>query len=363
MTLAGARTSWYATGTMGNDLPPAPARRVIIFALVAAMALSACGDDPRLAPSLTRDLSVPPSGAAPVLPLADASLRTQADFDALEDRLLARMPVEAVLAIYEQVAETADLTARPADALLLQRLAMLHLRAGTGGTSRLHQAFEVADRLREASPGSPHALYLVAHISHLILRAGADNAFHLDAKRRDVAVRLQEHWAALLAAAPGYVGPAGRTADDLRADLAALSAALEALPAAAAPDTPTLERVDGEAPAESASRLSPAAVQARADLYVFESGSRGDRLSLCRDRDLTDVTTGIPGRWFAMRCGILMATPDVAMTALTALVEARSVTDPCVWSAQAEGASPEIGARFEAALAASELASCARPAP
>ncbi len=334
-------------------------RRTVVplAALAALLTLAACGDDPRLAPSLARDLSVPPSGAPPVLPLADAPLATQADFDALEEKLLARMPVEEVVGIYEQLAETADVAARPADALLLQRLAMLHLRAGGGGTSRLHQAFAVADTLREAQPGSPHALYLVAHITNLILRADTDNAFHLDAKRRDVAVRLKEHWAALLATAPDYIGPDGRAAADVRADLAALTAALDALPAAEPETAPP-----PTAPAASAA-LSPSAVQGRSDLYVFEAGSRGDRLSLCRDRDLTDATTGVPGQWFALRCGILMATPDVAVTALTALVRAGAVTDPCRWADKAGAAGPEAATALSTALAARDLPRCDQPRP
>lgn len=335
---------------------PSSIRFALVVGLLVAVSPAGCDPAPP-EPTTTRDLRVRPADPeAPTIPLAVETLETQADFDALEDRLGGRMSLDTLVAVLAQLADDADPAARPEDALLLQRLAILQLRAREG-SSRLREAFEVADELRRAAPDNPHGLYLLAHVASLVLQPAADGSYELDAGRRDVAVRLGEHWTRLLEVDPDYVGPNGLGAEDIRADLEALNAALEA------------QEVERSAPgAPPAGRgADPAVSEARRVLLDFAAANRGNRATLCRDWleavDGQDLPTRAE-RWLAVRCAVEIDLPAVrarGLDALLGLIGDGVLADPCAWIGRLGPLTADDEARVEGALRARGLDPC--PAP
>jgi hypothetical protein len=322
--------------------------------ICALLALSACADRPIPTPTLSRDLSVRPPGEAPTIPLSEIALETQADFDALEERTLPTMGVDGLSQVYRGLADGADPAAHPSDALLLMRLALLELR-GDGGSERLQRAFAIADRLRTGAPKSPHGSYLVAQITRLLLRPGADHAFEITGRSRDVAKRLEEHLRHLLTLAPDYDGPGTRDAKVLEGELAALRAALSA---AAAP---------ADAPANPhgvmGARASDEMVAARRELTRYETGTNVDRITLCRDQ----VVDGFPatdhaiGQWLLLRCAVSLEMADRGFEALGGLVSSGAITDACTWAARLTGAGADQRTALDQALEKQGKPPCARP--
>ena len=324
------------------------------FATAVALALVAACTAPGSGETLTlgTDLTRPTQTHAPTIPMAPQRLDTQADFDGLEKRLLGRMSLDSYVAILAKLAEAADPGVHARDALLLQRLALAHLRSGAGPDG-MQGAFQVADRLRTEAPTSPHSHYLLSHITHLILRQDADHAFHLVEGRRDVADRLVQHWGRLLKLAPDYVGPYGRTAKEIRADLAAIQAALGALPA---PDTTagaSPPSVDTPSPGE--------VVAARRDWVQWTGGTDVDRLTLCRDREETrgdDKASTVAEHWTELRCCLQLGLPDRALRALVQLAGSTSMTTACPWLARIDGGDPALRASVKAAASERGLPDC-----
>ncbi|MGM0578515.1 MAG: hypothetical protein ACQEXJ_22515 [Myxococcota bacterium] len=330
----------------------------VLHALLAAMLLVVSGCESQApVPSPERDLRTRPAdGEAPTIPMTVERLESQADFDALEERYLARTGADRLASVLEVLAADADPTARERDALLLQRLALLHLRSGEG-SGRLTEAFEVADRLREEAPDQAHTLYLLGHIADLILPQDGSGAYDLGPTHLDVAERCREHWSRLLEVAPEYTGPLGRSAEDVRADLEHLRAALSTVDEEEAPDTPP-------APGREAPR---SVSEARRVLHGLETGSRGQRLTLCRDW-LESVGEAEPkthaGRWVLLRCGVelnLTSLHDRAARALADLVRAGALDDPCHWMEPLGPADHERLLPVREAMEARDLPPC--PAP
>ncbi len=332
--------------------------RSTAIALALATALAACADgragDPRLTPSVERRLDRAPDAPAPTLPLAPVALATQADFDAFERDALARSTPETVLGVYEALADGAQPGAREADAILLQRLALLSFSA-SADQARLERTFALADRLHREAPASPHTLYLLAYVKRLLLvSARAGRAGEIPAEHRDVADKLRDDWTRLLAAAPDYVGPYEQSAAGIRRDLAELTAAL-ARPAAdpgATPPPPSVAGAD--------------ATEARSTLWRHEHANPGERKTLCetwlaRDADLTP--RGEQTRYAELVCAAEVGAPEAGYAALTALVGTPSLADPCAWAARL--GTPPAGAAdaLSAALARAGLPACPAAGP
>ncbi len=281
------------------------------LAMVMLIASTSCGDDHRVAPRVHRDLTRELDPRPIDIPLAPRQLRTQADFDALEDEYLQTMGAERVIQVYELLAQGAS-GARDADAILIQRLAMLHLGASTG-SERLQKVFAWADKLRAANPKGAHSLYLLAHIKRMLLIVGSkDGTFRLNSRNEDIAQKLLTDWDELLRVAPTYVGPSGSTADDVRQERDRLAAVLAGRKSAAPKTTGALDKPrkasDGE-------RL------ARTDLWRFEHGSNANRSTLCAERDEKADTGGRSEleMWIDLKCATVQGKPEAALKLLGAL--------------------------------------------
>ena len=361
--------------------------------------LTACVQDPRPEPSAERRLSTTSALKTPTTPLVRSDLNTQADFDELETKLLRRMGVRELIAVYTQLAEGKDVATDASAILLLQRLALLHLKLGTreGG---FQEAFSIADRLRQEAPKSPHTEFLIGAITALLLPNAADGSFEVSTRRADVARRLVQHWERLLAVAPDYVGPAERGAAQVRKDLEALKAALAKVPFPAKGgddlkvDEPNGEtggaegppKVDGGVaagdavdaavdakPAEPVP-VSPVAVStgsdadvatAQQDLHRLDTGDTMARRVLCRDRTERPLepekTTHDVVRWVELRCAIELDAPSRAMRWLTTLVTSGAAKNPCRWARRIVGGDAASLEAFGAALTARGLAQCPTP--
>lgn len=316
---------------------------IAVAALLAAL-LAGCVQDPRPAPTTTRDLSAHWPGDAPTMPMTPVALNSHADFDAFEDKMLVRMRPETLIAVYESLAVGARAGEVEEDALLLLRLAMLHLRSGAD-QARLQLAFAVADRLRTAAPDSPHTHFVHAHVTSLLLQVEDDGTYTVSPTRRDIANRQVEHWTQLLAVAPDYAGPEGWSGHEVRAALGSLKAALGSAPDAA-PDTAAAPPAGVEAAA--------AAARARRDLESFEAGNKIARRTMCRDREEGADARRAPSteawRWLALKCAVELDRPDRALESLAALVRTSAAIDACRWLTQVGGGADALAADLQTAL-------------
>ena len=365
-----------------------------LSAALISLLIAGCVQDPRPAPTADRlptQLSIGPS---PSTPLVRRNLKTQADFDALEDRLVRRMPLTELIAMYTQLSEGANPAEEPSAVLLMQRLALMHLRLGAreGG---FKGAFAVADRLRQDAAESPHTHYLMAAITSLLMPPSADGSYRIDSRRLDVASRLAQHWKRLLEVAPDYVGPSGRGAARIRQDLALLERGIaEATPpapvaasaapepsetAAKAPAEPSAPGDDGQAPEVAAPPVevaAPAAPEpvsstasadeatAQQDLHRLDQGDTMARRLMCRDRGERPLSpervTRDVVRWVELRCAIELDDPTRALAWLKALVESGAATQPCRWLARISGGEPAARTGVAGAMEARGLAACPR---
>ena len=327
---------------------------LVVALLSGALALPACVDQ-RASTSHSMEVGLRDIGGAtpPTIPLAPVSLTTQAEFDSFENSALERMAPADLIPILEDLAADANPSERPQDVILLQRLALLHLRSGQG-SSRLQRAFAVADRLRQEVANSPHTLYLLAHITQILLRKSSDGAFHLNAQRLDVAQRLSTSWEALLTVAPDYVGPHGRKAADIQLELAALRGALDGV-GKQPPGSPT------DVPGTTLTLGDASQVEARRVLRGLDTGSDGDKVSLCGEWERQKAKkslSGTPALWLNLRCSIVLRSPDQGLASLTALVSAGAVDAPCRWLTRIVGGSEAGRAALAAAMRERGLSGC-----
>lgn len=260
------------------------------------------------------------------MPLAPVSLATQADFDAFEDDYIGRTPIQTLVSLYDTLSQGAEPATREADAILLQRLTLLHLRAAERA-ERLQAAFAVADRLNSAAPDSPHTIWLLAHVKRILLMSGSrDNTFRLTERTRDIAERLRADWERLLKVAPRYVGPGGEGAEEVARELASLQAALAAEPSS------------GSAEGSKAREMSAIEVTAREQLWAFERGTEGDRTLACRDwaeakrgekdAEVIGLESGVV-RFLDLTCAIHEDRAEDALDLLANQLSQQLVGDPC----------------------------------
>ncbi len=319
-----------------NSLPPLArlcygltVRRAAPLAF--SLFLSACPEPPPRV-GTTLDLTVPSTGPSPRIPLAPLSLRTQADFDALEDRFLGRRDTAPLLAALERLAAAAKPDERPEDALLLMRLGVLYRdedqdARDSGGTGYLQKALAVGTRLRAEAPASPHTLYLQGYIPFAFLGGSADRAMIVTADTREFASACRDQWRALLAAVPDYDGPRALDHDRLAAVADALDIALaqHALP---------LPTATEPAPATTATR---AEVEAMNQLARFETSTDGDRKTQCRDWDAgraaakPDVVRSRLELELDLACTTFLGKPDVAVSLIVRLQDLEGPAfEPCL---------------------------------
>jgi hypothetical protein len=364
--------------------------------LLGLCVVAGCVQDPRPAPSAVRRPALNTTLTSPTTPLVRSELKTQADYDALETSLLRRMGVRELIAVYTKLAAGQEVATDASAVLLLQRLAMLHLRLGTreGG---FQEAFAIADRLRQQAPKSAHTEFLIGAITALLLPNAADGSYSVPERRVDVAQRLAEHWERLLKVAPDYVGPAGRGATQVREDLGALKAALATVTVAAkepdaaegveppagggvAPEVAPIKGTAsmGETPtagtppaAPEVEAVKPVIVSAASgvdvataqqDLHRLDTGDTMVRRVLCRDRterpiDPKNATQDVV-RWVELRCAIDLDDPSRALRWLTTLVTSGAVKAPCRWTPRIVGGDGEGRAALNAAMAARGHSPC-----
>lgn len=272
--------------------------RVAAFALglvlIAGSACTGCSSDRRSGPTVARDLTTTSSRQPFNVPLAPRVLATQQDFDRFEAELLplslgsrqqlARL--QLVDNVYSALAEGAEPGKHAADAILLQRLALVRYRVGREG-DRFPSMLKVVDQLRPAAPESPHTLFMLGEIRRLMLPSRSDGSFLMSETSLPWGKGLSEEWHKLLAVAPDYQGPSGRNAEALRRVLQRLDAAIAQFEASAAkPASPT---VDG---AGSGIAVAPGVAAAREDLWRFEAADEGQRIGVCRDRAKRGIAPG-----------------------------------------------------------------------
>lgn len=325
--------------------------RTIALLLLAA---SGCAEREIPTPTLSHDLSVAPRGQAPSIPLAELRLETQDDFDDFEMNSVGTLGIDGLIAVMRALADGAQPSERPQDALLLLRLALLELRSESGDNN-LQRAIAIAERLHQEAAESPHSTFLAVTISSILLRKGQDETFQLNPRTADVARRLREHLIALLGRAPEYDGPGDRDAPKLRAELAALSGALEQF------DAPSASGAAAEvAPAV---RAEDDLVAARRELTRYERGTDVERVTLCRDQ----VVDGFPapetpvGQWLLLRCAVTLKLNERGYGALSALVTGGQTQEACRWTERLPEAAPEQLARLNEALSARGQAACGTP--
>ena len=246
------------------------------FVLVLVPLVAACDGGWPPAPTLDEPLTAQATAPATTIPLAPYRLETQADFDALEGSWKNRRALADLVDVYTALAEAADPAARPADALLLQRLAILLIR--TRPTAAwVTLATRIADRLNRVAPNSPHTRYLDGFIKRVLLQATAsERALIVSEYNKQAPEAVIADWSHLLAAAPAYDGPGDHDGAAIRADLEALAQGLAAFRAGAA--------AASAAAVVTARPATTGEAAALADLAAFEASADTSRRVLCRDR-------------------------------------------------------------------------------
>lgn len=358
-------------------------RRPIQLALIALLLVAGCVEDARPAPGVDRFPTGPATLGATTTPLVRQSLQTQADFDSLEDGVLRRMGLGELIAVYTKLAERIEPATDESAALLLQRLAMLHLRLGSreGGFQR---AFAVAERLRREAPASPHTEFLMGAITSLLMPPSADGTYRIAPRRLDVAIRLSEHWQRLLKRAPEYLGPTGRDAKRIVADLALLQVAIDETSRSVTPEIADADqqadgisdeaeagpmasaqpRVTAAAPVHSEDATADEAA-AQQDLHRLDQGDTMARRLLCRDRrerrlQASDVRRDVV-RWVELRCAVDLDEADDALTWLGALVESGAITSACRWLDTITGGTEAARQVVHGAMVQRGLPGCSGP--
>ncbi|MEC9071707.1 MAG: hypothetical protein VX938_04970, partial [Myxococcota bacterium] len=155
---------------------------------------------------------------------------------------------------------------------------------------------------------------------------------------------------------PDYVGPHGRKAKDIKADLQALRAALAGMdkhPDPGARATPT----------ESLSPGGPLSVEAGRIIRDLGPGTDGERISLCdswwRESGKTPAqASGRLAHWLTLRCSWALESPDRGFVALTALVKDGAQVDPCVWVRRLPGAGAKVRTSLQQAMTTRGLSGC-----
>ena len=297
---------------------------------------SAC-HDASSTPRSERNLRTVVDHTPLTIPLGPIALLTQQDFDEFEARYLPlnldegerQRRLEMLWRLYEGLARDADPALKESDAILLQRLALMSYRVHRVN-ERLPRMLEVLDRLRPAAPESPHTLFALAEIRRLMIPVSPEGVFEVTADSRSWAEGLREQWVRLLERAPKYRGPDGRTATEIRRDLARVEAALEAVSSAS-------EGVSGSDSArldhgEKASHLVAAA---RRELWQFLEADDARRRGICRDRRSRLRALDLPPddprpleRALDCRCAIELGKVEVALQLLSGLIEDKQV-DAC----------------------------------
>ncbi len=238
------------------------------------------------APIPRLDLTRPSSAPAPRVVLAPAELETQADFDALEDRYLERRAPQALMTALTMLADAAtasEAALSEKDALLLQRLAILHLALaetdeGQDQTAERHtqKALDLAMALSDKAPRSPHSLFLQGYVPFSQV-GGSDrrDAFidPSDTSRQPFRDAITTRWSMLLEAHPDYQGPRGFTPARIRR-------AVDLVKAASAPPFAPAQTAPTAVPARAATRDEALAI---AELARLERAPDGLRTTACRD--------------------------------------------------------------------------------
>lgn len=283
--------------------------RLFVPPLMLAL-LSGCPDRAP-SPSPRLDLTRPATSPAPRAVLAPTPLATQRDFDRLEDDYLARRSPDGLVTALTMLAEVplAQPEGTPlsdSDALLLQRLSMLHLALAEDASQRgqdpsafSQKALELAKALTDRAPSSPHALFLQGYIPFTQL-GGSDrrDAFvdPTDVVRKPLRDAVAARWRLLLEQAPGYHGPRGYTSERI----AAAAAQIETASALTTPHERTA------APGRPA---TPDEASAIAELGRLQRSPDGVRTTSCRDwmrlrGDITPLVEPIPVARLSLFCAI-----------------------------------------------------------
>lgn len=234
--------------------------------------------EPDSPPSAILDLTVAATRPAPRIRLAPVPLATQADFDALEDRLRGRQKPAHLIAALERLAAKADPAAHPEDVLLLMRLAVLYRdhdpgRSKEGEPGRLKDALALGTRLRDHAPASPHTLFLQGYIPYTFLGGSSDRQLVLGPESREFATVVREQWRILLLADPRYDGPHDYDHERIARIIADIGRALEVLSS----------EVERPPKGEGVAVVERWEVEVLDTLSRFEASSEGDRKVICRD--------------------------------------------------------------------------------
>ncbi|MFT7583324.1 MAG: hypothetical protein ACI9MR_005011 [Myxococcota bacterium] len=267
---------------------------------------------------------------ASTTPLTPVSLTSQAEFDALETRVLGRRRVETLLAVYEAlVGDLEPPTA--AKALAIQR--MIRLKVDAGSERRLlSEGLEQSRRFTLAQPDQPHAVYLEGYIRRkLLISDGGTSALLVNPSTLDAAQQVVVQWERLLVLAPDYIGPDGHDAKAIRADVDRLSAAVAQLKAT--PESVLANAVPRVAPTDEIETM------AWGLLGEFEAGNTGVRRIACREwkngkRGGSASTASIT---LDLQCALQAADADAAISAFEKLAATRVATDRCAWAGRILG--------------------------
>lgn len=257
--------------------------RLFVPPLMLAL-LSGCPDRAP-SPSPRLDLTRPATSPAPRAVLAPTPLATQSDFDRLEDDYLERRSPEGLVTALTMLADVPlgqpeGTPLADSDALLLQRLSMLHLALAEDASQRgqdpspsSQKALELARTLTDRAPSSPHALFLQGYIPFTQI-GGSDrrDAFvdPTDVARKPLRDAVAARWRLLLEQSPGYHGPRGYTPERIAAAASQVETASTLVP----------PREGVTAPGRPA---TPDESSAIAELSRLQRSPDGVRTTACRD--------------------------------------------------------------------------------
>ncbi len=285
--------------------------------------LSACPDrspPPNPILDLTRQASAP----APRTELVAVDLTSHAAFDDLERSIVDRQGPDALISALAAMAENADPANRPADVILLTRLAMLYRDHDENREGFLEKALELATLLAKAAPKAADTLFLQGYIPFAFI-GGSDTRDAVidptDSRLRQFGEACLNQWRTLVETHPDYAGPRGFTAKRIKAAVATLSAAL------------TVTTSEATASIADTRALSGPELAGLRELERFAASSDGQRRTLCRDWEANrpkDLSSSVELR-LDLECASFEGRIPDAVSAITSLVPLDGQAfDPCL---------------------------------
>ena len=308
-------------------------KRTIVFLLI--LIHTGCGADKRAVPEIARDLSKPMTQQGVGLDLTEVSLKTHADFDEFESRVLSKMNLKNALELYEALADRNRAGDARHDALLLSRRVLFIFEVANRASENeaqsasIRKGLELKGQLTKDFPNDPHTLYAEGYVllrlyqiygTHYRSSSQASGAEDIG---KQSARQLKKIWNKLLTIAPEYKGPRNFNADRIRKELDRLAVLSK---------EGVVDRVaqSGFRPVNSENLTS-----ARESLWSLENKPQ-QASSVCRDyqkaitgKDGLALPLSFVEAEIGLTCGLLLGNRELALLGLGQLIVRGAKTDVC----------------------------------